>query len=325
MEGKMRPRSLFWPFVLLAVGIIWLSLSLGGMQSENLWALFHIWPYLLIVIGVGVILRSRWSLLGRIVSASSVVIALLAIVFAAQLGWNTPQGWCMNGSSSFPECNINLGNWGSVAGSGVVISETRTLDDFTSISVDYPADITVHQGETQTVTIKADDNLIPQIVTRVSGSKLYIEEKNVAFNQRVNPTKTVQIDLTVKNLTIISFPSAGTVDVEGLKTDSLELDTSGAGKITLNNLNVQNLGVDLSGAGGIEVMGTAKSLDLNISGVGSFNGQNLSVASASVDISGVGSATLWVTQELTANISGVGSVNYYGSPQLNQKIGRAHV
>ena len=56
----MRNRSLFWPFFLIAAGIVWLLIEMHTLPLENLWALMYIWPFLLMAAGVSLILRARW-------------------------------------------------------------------------------------------------------------------------------------------------------------------------------------------------------------------------------------------------------------------------
>ena len=63
----MRHRSLFWPLTLIAAGVVWLLISLHVIPSENLWALTHIWPYVLIALGVGLLLGAQWRIAGTIV------------------------------------------------------------------------------------------------------------------------------------------------------------------------------------------------------------------------------------------------------------------
>jgi hypothetical protein len=58
MEQK---RSLFGPLLLIAAGVVWLLVKAGTIPSANLWALTHIWPYLLIAAGLGIMLRSYWK------------------------------------------------------------------------------------------------------------------------------------------------------------------------------------------------------------------------------------------------------------------------
>ena len=58
-----QPKSIFGPLLLIAAGAIWLLIQSGNLASGNLWALTHIWPYLLIAAGIGLILRgiSAWT------------------------------------------------------------------------------------------------------------------------------------------------------------------------------------------------------------------------------------------------------------------------
>jgi hypothetical protein len=317
----MRPRSIFWPLVLIATGMLWFLIDFGTVPSANLWALTYLLPYLLIALGVGLILRSRWAYAGMLVSSLVVAGALLAVVFAAPLGWDKAPSWgCVIGNTPSEGCFIDLSSTGSVPGSGVVKTESREVAEFTSVSVAYPADVVIRQGTDQSVTVEAEDNLLPQLATRVSGGMLFIENSEQLQTRRVKPTKPVRITLTVTDLHALDAYSAGSLKLNGLQTVSLQVSTSGAGSVSLSKLDVSSLSVDLSGAGSVEADGRAGTLNLDISGFGSFQGGDLAVQSASVDISGAGSATLWPKDELTANISGLGSVNYYGSPNVTRNV-----
>ena len=89
----MRQRSLFWPFILIATGIIWFLVELRTIPIENLWALMYIWPFFLMAVGIGLILRSRWPVARMIVSGLIVLGMILVIIFAPQLGWNKAPAW----------------------------------------------------------------------------------------------------------------------------------------------------------------------------------------------------------------------------------------
>jgi len=81
MEQK---RSLFGPLLLIAAGVIWLLVRSGTIPAGNLWALTHIWPFLLIAAGLGIILRSYWSytsiVLDVLIIGGAVVALILALV-----------------------------------------------------------------------------------------------------------------------------------------------------------------------------------------------------------------------------------------------------
>jgi hypothetical protein len=307
----MRNRSLFWPFFLIATGIVWLLIELQHLPVENLWALMYIWPFLLMAAGVSLILRARWPITRFLVSGLTVAGMLLAVLFAPQFGWNRAPSWSVYNFSDFN---------GSVRGSGVIVSQTRELTDFNAIEINYPVELTVEQGNTNSVTITAENNLIPQLATRISGSTLHLENSQPDWGKRVNPSRPVILHLIVKDLQQVDFPSAGTLTIGKLKTDHLDLSISGAGSVNLSNLATHKLTVNLSGAGNITASGTADALSLDVSGFGSFNGTDLASQTAGISISGAGNAIVWAKTSLNASISGTGSVRYYGSPEVSREI-----
>jgi hypothetical protein len=308
----MNQRSLFWPLTLIATGVVWLLVSANVIPAANLWALTYIWPYVLIALGVGLILRSYLPAVGWIVSALIVIGAVMAVIYAPQLGW-----------AGGPNLGFGSDFGGGVAGSGKIESETREVQDFLAVSINYPAEVLIQQGKVESVKLEGDDNLLPQITTEVSDDTLIVENKENSWSKRVNPTKRVKITITVKDLHEIEFSSAGNLEVDGLKTDELSLHLNGVGQMTLNDLDVRQLGARLSGAGNIEANGTAEELDIRISGVGGFDAPNLESQVATVRISGAGSATVNVVDDLTARVSGAGSISYYGSPTVHKDVSGA--
>ncbi len=310
----MKQRSLFWPFIMIATGFVWLMINLGKIPSENLWALTQIWPYLLMILGVGLIVRSFWRSAGMLFSALIVLGAVLAIYFAPQFGWNKPQEW------NFAHINLGSDLNGGIPGSGVIVSEKREVTAFTGVDIRYPVSVTIKQGQGNTVTVQTDDNLLPQLNTRVINGKLIIENTISAWSQRVDPSEKILLSITVKDLREVNFHSAGEVKIEGIKSDQLKLSISGAGETSLIDVQIGTCEINLSGAGSIDASGEVKELDVHISGAGSFNGKELRSNSASANISGVGSASIWVVNDLVAKISGVGSVNYYGSPNIQKNV-----
>jgi hypothetical protein len=312
----MRNRSFFFPFVLIATGLVWLLVEIRTIPAQNLWALMYIWPYFLMLAGIGLILRSRWPVVRVFISGLLVLGMVASIVFAPLLGWNKAPAW-----STYHFNGIHLtGVDGSVKGSGVIVSEKRQVADFTSINIDFPTEVTVKQGSATALTIEGDDNIVAEVATRVSGNTLYIESRQPSWTWSFNPTRPVRIDITVKDLQGVDFPSAGTLRVEALKTEALRLSISGAGSVKLVDLDTRSLTSDMSGAGSVNASGKADSLRMDISGLGSFQGGSLESQDADATISGAGSATLWVKTSLIVNISGTGSIHYYGSPSVTRNV-----
>lgn len=305
-------RSIFWPLTFIAAGVLWLMININIIPATNLWALTHIWPYLLIALGVGLILRSFWKPFGMIVSALVVVGAVAAVFYAPQLGWADAPKWGVDNSFN-----------GALPGSGVMAKETRKAEGFDAISIRFPAEVVISQGSQESVVVEAEDNLLPQLTTSVKSGTLVIENNETNWSKRVDPTKTVKITIVVKNLKEINFSSAGTLVVEKLNSDELGLSLSGAGEVTLSGLKVGKLDITLSGAGTIHANGKADNVSIGISGLGSFEGESLSSQVADIEISGAGNASLRVEKELTAKVSGAGSINYYGDPTVDKHISGA--
>lgn len=307
-----QPRSIFGPLFLIAAGAIWLLIQGNVIPASNLWALTRIWPYLLIAAGAGMILKAYWKYVPLVLDVIIVGGAVLAVVYAPQLGWDNPAFPSFGGEGEF---FIGPG----IRGSGNVIAQSREFGSFDAVSVDYPAQVTILQGENEALTIEAEDNLLPDLKTQIDRGTLEIFYQKTG-ERHVNPTRPVVITITVKTLKDVDFSSAGELTIDGLQTDDLFVSLSGAGNLKLVDIKVRELSVNLSGAGSLTASGTTDSLDVNISGFGGFDGANLHGSNADVHISGAGSATVWVDDELDAEISGAGSVNYYGSAEVSKQI-----
>jgi len=306
-------RSIFGPLVLIAAGSIWLLVKSGNIPSANLWALTHIWPFILIAAGIGIILRPYWKFTGILLDVIIVGGMVAAIIYAPKFNWASPAmgfvSW--NGSGA----SFHMGE----PGSGVIKTETRKVNDFHALEIDYPAQITITQGTAVSVKVEADDNVLPGLKTQVQNGTLVISY-NPIDNKPITPTKTVKITIVVKELDELNFSSAGELTINGLKTDKLDFSLDGAGKVAIKDITTKALKLDLSGAGSLEASGVADDLDLNMSGFGSFDGADMHSQTAKVNISGAGSATVWVDDELDASVSGAGSINYYGSPSVSKNV-----
>ncbi len=306
----MRRTSIFFPTLLVAAGVLWLLAEMGRISFTNFLALNVLWPIILIALGLGLILGIRWRFAWNLIAVAVVALTTLGIIFAPQLGLTT-SGW--TGSIPFV--------WSNQRGSGHVITQSRPVKDFTSVTLNYPADMVITQGPTETLTIEGEDNVLQELSTDVTNGVLYIGVSPLdTMGSAILPTRTVRITLTVKDLTDLNVPSAGTTHLTGLNTKGLDVSISGAGSVTIDNLVAQSLASHLSGAGSIDANGSATDVNVSISGLGSFNGSGLRSDTASATISGAGSATLWVVKQLNAAISGLGSVNYYGQPTVTQQV-----
>jgi hypothetical protein len=203
-----------------------------------------------------------------------------------------------------------------IVGSGKVITETRSVGNFTGLDLRCFANVTLAQGPLA-VSIEGEENLLPLIETSVSGSKLSIQTKT---NSNIHATKPILVYITVPELSSIRLSGSGKVDMDGLTTTNINLEISGSGNIHIGNLQAEAVTATISGSGDMRLDGKTTQQTIQISGSGDFSSGQLYSRLASVTISGSGNATLWVFESLSANISGSGDVYFYGTPGLDQKV-----
>jgi hypothetical protein len=308
----MKFKSIFWPLTLVAAGVVWLLVGMRIIPASNLLALAYFSPYMLIALGVGLILRSRWQLAGVIVPVVVVISALAAIFFAPQLGWTT-----------VPVFGVEEGFGGGIPGSGKITAETLEVGEFTRVKINYPAEVVILQGETESVKIEADDNLIPQLSANIKGETLVIKNNVKEWEERVAPSEHIKLTITVRDLQGLDFAAAGAVRLENLEVKDLEIDLNGAGEIQIIDLQAQTLTARLDGVGSITASGKAEFVSVDVNGLGSFYGEELDSAKADATIDGMGSANLQVQEHLMATINGMGSVGYLGSPEVARRMNGA--
>lgn len=205
-------------------------------------------------------------------------------------------------------------------GSGNIVTETRPVSNFQKVDLAGIGELNITQGDTESLTIEADDNLMPLLKTTVENGTLIIGLDTTRGSVALNPSKPIKYTLQAKALDSIVVSGAGNVNVPAVTSESFEIRTSGAGNITIPELEAITLRAGISGAGNITLGGEVPTQNVTLSGLGNYSAENLKSTNATVAISGAGSATVWASDSLDARLTGAGSVSYYGSPQVQQTV-----
>jgi hypothetical protein len=215
----------------------------------------------------------------------------------------------------FGACGVNI-NLNVDRGSGNVITQTRSVGNFDKVVLNGIGDITVTQGNTESLQIEAEDNILPLIKTVVTNGTL-----DISFDKKaILPTKPVKFMLAMRNIHALQTNGVSNIHSEKINTNQLDIGISGTGNINIQDLTADQVTVNVSGAGNLTAVGKVSSQKVTLSGAGNYDGQDLQSKSADITISGLGKVTSWVTDNLSIIISGTGGVDYYGSPQVSQQI-----
>jgi hypothetical protein len=194
-------------------------------------------------------------------------------------------------------CGTTTNTTTVVTGSGNLISESRDVQGFKEIELAGSGNVNLTQGDSESVTIEAEDNLMPLLTTEVRGQRLVL---GIVPNTSIKPTKLITYTITAKDVSQLVVSGSGTIVQPRIQTDDLKVEISGSGNITLS--------------------GSVETQDIILSGSGVYDADEVESNAAFVTISGSGNALLNVQNTLDVTISGSGAVVYSGQPTITENI-----
>lgn len=206
-------------------------------------------------------------------------------------------------------CVVNFPE--SVSGDGNVVTEQRSVPDFTGIKVSSGIDVYLTQGDNTEVIVEADENLQELIRTEVMGSVLQVKsDKNIRM------AKAKKVHVTCPLIDKIEISSAGDLNGENMiRADKLDIDLSSAGDLNME-VEAGDISMEISSAGNVYLKGTAGSLTATLSSAGDLDAYDLVTASADITVSSAGNAKVYVTDEASFKSSSAGDIKYRGDPKI---------
>jgi hypothetical protein len=194
-----------------------------------------------------------------------------------------------NDSSTGPSDNI--------VGSGNVVTENRQVSGFVGISVSGIGEVIVDRTGVESLSITTDDNILEHLVSEVSNGILYLgPEADVS----INPSQGILYRLTVSTFDRIDLSGVIEVDADGIDTEFLE--------------------INISGACAIQTEGKADRQDINTSGSSNYDGESLNSRIVNISVSGTSYILVRVSELLYGEASGSAVIEYIGNPTVNVTI-----
>ncbi len=199
----------------------------------------------------------------------------------------------------------------TLRGSGTIVSETRNVGPITSIEIIGAMQARVSPGETPSLQIEADDNILPLIKTEVRNGRLVAR---VEFQGSINPSKPIALTVTTPTLNGIAAHGASKIDATATPGEQFAIEVSGASEVRVDAIDVSTLVVDISGAGKAQVSGQANTVTLSNSGASNLDATQLKSESAKVNLSGASTAEVVVSSSITGDLSGASRLRVHGNP-----------
>ncbi len=207
-----------------------------------------------------------------------------------------------------------------ISGSGNIVSEKKSVGNFTGISAGSGFDVEVHIGSPVSVTIDADDNLMKMVKVRVEDRTLQIHTKNgVSISDG-----HLKAYITVPSLDYIESTGAATINVlDELKDDKkIKLHASGAAKIAAH-VDAPKIEAESSGAANIDVTGRTKDFNAHASGGAGIDADELMSENTDAEASGAANVHVYASVKLNAHASGAGNIFYKGEAAVSKETSGA--
>jgi hypothetical protein len=208
--------------------------------------------------------------------------------------------------------------WEKIEGNGHLKKETRSANGYTSVASSGSWDVMIAYGESSSIQVEGDENLLEYIETSVENGKLTIKnKKNV--NLRSKNKITIYVSLT--RLTGVSLSGSGDIIGEGKFDNDGDTDfkVSGSGSVKIAFNKLKKLDVGISGSGNIRLSGSASAINAHISGSGNAECGEVICDEVTASISGSGNVKVNANKSIEAKISGSGNVYYKGAATDVQK------
>ncbi len=188
--------------------------------------------------------------------------------------------------------SLAVGACASERGSGIMATESREVSGFDQVDLSGSGRVLIAVTGTESLTIEAEDNILPFLTTEVRNGRLELGAK-----QSISPTREIVYTITVVSLEAVAVSGSGSVTATGVDADGFDVEISGSGTVIPG--------------------GVSESLDVSISGSGGFEGEGLVSATGTVSVSGTGNAVVNVTEDLDVRLTSSGNVEYLGDPGVS--------
>ena len=187
-----------------------------------------------------------------------------------------------------PSCSV--GDMAGIKGSGTSKTEQRSVTGFKRVDAGGALNVEIDANKDFSVSVEADDNLLQNIKTEVSGDTLKIYSDG-----KISPSAKLNVKISMPSIEGLNLSGASDGKITNVRADSLELKASGASEVTIS--------------------GETKKFEADASGASEIDAENLKVEDGKVEASGASSASVSVTNNLEADASGASSISYTGEPK----------
>ena len=224
---------------------------------------------------------------------------------------------CLGAASQAGAWDWSWGHSEVVQGNGNIRRQAREVGHFSGVAMALAGKVDVRRGDRESVSIEADDNLLPLIETVVEDGTLHIRGKR---GTNVRP-HNLKVMVQARDLDRLALGGSGSIDADRVNGARVQFDIGGSGSINVGKVEGERITANIGGRGDLKTNeGTARTVSISIGGMGNVDLAHVRTESANVTVAGAGNASLWVRDSLSLTIAGSGDISYYGDPQVSKTV-----
>jgi hypothetical protein len=181
---------------------------------------------------------------------------------------------------------------GGLTGSGTLVTETKSMTGFTSVSAAMGFNVEITESSTYSVMLTVDDNVVDKLKVSKIGDIL-----SIALEPGIYTRMTLRA--------VVTMP------------DIAKLELSGGSRGSIRGfVGLYSLDLELSGGSHVDAEGSAGDLMVDASGGSTLDLEDFPVHDANIGFSGGSSGTISLDGTLEADVSGGSRLWYIGNPTL---------
>ena len=187
----------------------------------------------------------------------------------------------------------------SKRGSGVEGTLEKDISPFNKIKVSGPPMVNIVCGQTESVTVTGDDNLLEYVEIKVINEVL-----SIRTTRQVRPKAGLEVGVSARTLKLLKISGAVKAAVSCIDNDRFVLKTAGASEVSLSGKSTEAV--------------------MKLSGAGRLSAKDFVCEVINLTLSGAAKSTVYASEVISVTISGAGKVICFGNPEtVNRTVSGA--
>jgi hypothetical protein len=140
----------------------------------------------------------------------------------------------------------------TIVGSKRIVTQERAISTVNAVEMRGFGQLVITQGETEALTIEAEDNLLPYLVSEMRGDTLIIRQKPLFSFKTDRP---ILFHLTVRSLAALKLAGFTQAEIQDLHVETLKVEMNDFSQMTIAGLDALNFEARISGFSRLDAAG----------------------------------------------------------------------